>query len=179
MLFRSLDSAGDVYLDDVSLVRGDAADPGPNLVDNGGFESALSGPWVSGPGTDSSAITTASAHSGQGSLHLVFDAAGSQTIAFYQDTAPVVTNSSYTLSFWYLPGSRGSNLTARLGSAFRPSVSVRPNAGLATPGSNNTFTAWLPPYPSIWLNELQPNQDGGLVGNTGIREPWKELFPQE
>lgn len=45
-----------------------------------------------------------------------------------------------------------------------------------TPGAPNSLAAELPPFPSIWINEVLPNNAAGLADNAGDRDPWIELF---
>jgi hypothetical protein len=46
----------------------------------------------------------------------------------------------------------------------------------ATPGLANNVTAPLPPFPPLWLNELQANNVTGPFDNFGQRDPWLEIF---
>ncbi|MBI5385275.1 MAG: lamin tail domain-containing protein [Verrucomicrobia bacterium] len=182
-LFMYLDSAGDIYLDDFWLTPGTVAEAGTNLARNGDFESTpLSSAWLVTPARPyaaQSTISTQFAHSGSGSLHLVFTNTGSTLAYLYQDfTNSVSTNIVYTnihtMSFWYLPTTNATNLTVRMGSTFRPVINVRPRD--STPGLANNVAATLPPYPLLWLNEIQPNNPDGLLDNTGLAQPWIELF---
>ena len=45
-----------------------------------------------------------------------------------------------------------------------------------TPGGNNSVTTTLPAFPTIWLNEVQPENLSGPLDNMGQRDPWIELF---
>ncbi len=47
---------------------------------------------------------------------------------------------------------------------------------LVTPGRQNAFTATLPPFPPLWLNELQANNSTGPTDNFGQRDPWVEII---
>ena len=51
---------------------------------------------------------------------------------------------------------------------------------LYTPGAANSVRATLPPFPALWLNEVQPNNfflgTNGLTDRFGDRDPWVELF---
>ena len=47
---------------------------------------------------------------------------------------------------------------------------------LYTPGAPNSVRADLPPFPSLWLNEIQPNNQTGVADHLGEREPWIELY---
>src|SRR5262249_48462349 len=116
-------SPGDVYVDDVKLVAGSVPEAGPNLLQNGDFESALTGPWTLSANMANSVISTSIRHSGNSSLHVIATAAG-DTIAdaIWENTAPIVTNGTYTLSYWYLPSTNGNQLLIRLSGS-------GPNAG--------------------------------------------------
>src|SRR5206468_2148411 len=45
-LYIYMDSPGDVYLDDLTLVAGGTPDVGANYINNGNFETAFPGPWT-------------------------------------------------------------------------------------------------------------------------------------
>ena len=51
---------------------------------------------------------------------------------------------------------------------------------LYTPGALNSVGANLPVFPTLWLNEVQPNNfflgTNGLTDRFGDRDPWVELF---
>ncbi len=44
-----------------------------------------------------------------------------------------------------------------------------------TPGATNAVGRDLPPFPALWLNEIQPNNISGITNAYG-RQPWLELF---
>lgn len=46
----------------------------------------------------------------------------------------------------------------------------------ATPGAPNSVTTLLPPFPTLWLNEVQVENSSGLTDNAGEHDPWIELF---
>ncbi len=52
---------------------------------------------------------------------------------------------------------------------------VEASATPATPGRANSLVRPLPPFPAVWLNELQPLNETGPLDNAGEREPWIEL----
>ncbi len=66
-LYLYLGSAGDIYIDDLSMVRG----AGTNVVLNGGFESPLAGSWNLTANFAQSALSTVVKRSGNSSLHLL------------------------------------------------------------------------------------------------------------
>jgi len=179
-LYLYLQSAGDIFLDDLQLVAGNVAETGPNLLPNGDFESALSGPWVVSPNHAASTISTDVKHSGNTSLHLIASSGGStRGSSIYQDISPaLVPDDPYTLSFWYRQSTNGGPLTLRL-SLWGITANVDPAppvTGPYTPGAQNSVASVLPAFPPLWLNEVQPQNLTGAVDNFGEREPWIELY---
>ena len=59
-----LQSAGDVYVDDLKLVAGSVPEAGVNRLSNGGFEAPLAGTWTVSANLANSVISTATRHSG-------------------------------------------------------------------------------------------------------------------
>jgi hypothetical protein len=114
-LYLYLATAGDIYLDDVSVVAGSTTN-GVNLVTNGGFEGSLS-PWTIGSnGNNSNSVVSANfAHSGTNSLHLVASAGGTtKNSSIWQDFSSLIsTGGTYTLSFWYRQSTNGGPLIVR------------------------------------------------------------------
>ncbi len=172
------DVAGEVFIDELSLVQGSVPAVGTNLIPDGNFEgSALftngGGAWIAQStfGTQSR-IDTAMPHSGQSSMRLVFTNSGS-TVNNLGVEAPI-SNIVHTLSFWYLPSSNINNLTFRLTTLFQTKVDVRPN--YATPGAANSVAQSNPAYPAVWLNEVAPEPLTGVLDNLGESEPWIELY---
>ena len=53
-------------------------------------------------------------------------------------------------------------------------VSAATNA--LTPGAANQNNTNLPPFPPLWINEVQAENLTGLADNLGEREPWLELY---
>jgi len=185
-----LGEAGDVYIDDLSLVVGTNAGVGQNLIRNGDFEAplldnpALTNSFIVPTNYTNTTISTEFKHSGNSSLHLVADSGGSalnKVLIQWISPAPP-TASVCTLSFWYLPTTTASNLNVRMRNPgpIIPVV-VKPNyvppAIYATPGSNN-FTPFpsLAPIPPLWINEVQPENTLGLQDAVGHRVPWIEIF---
>ena len=116
-LYVYLDGPGDVYLDDLRLVVGTSDDGSrPNLLRNGGFESALGTDWNLSPNLIGSARSSQFVKSGSASLHLVSTEAGeTQGSSIYQVIAPALSSSqTYTLSYWYLTSDQAARLTLRL-----------------------------------------------------------------
>lgn len=117
-LYMYLTSPGEAYVDNIGLYAGTGTNInfGVNYVQNGDFESALSGPWtVSANHADSSIVTDVKS-SGAASLHLVAATGGTtQASSIWQTVAPGLTNNqACTLSFWYLPRTNSSIMTIRL-----------------------------------------------------------------
>jgi uncharacterized protein (DUF1800 family) len=104
-IYLYLSGAGEVYVDDIKLVAGTAADVGPNLVLNGNFESGDIAPWQASADYVGSAISSNTAFSGNYSLKLVGTAAGTGNgDSLYQLNVPgLVNNQTYTVSYWYTP----------------------------------------------------------------------------
>jgi len=166
-------SGGDLLLDDISFVEGSVPGAGPNILANGGFEQGLDG-WGLGPlATNNTMVISDDAHSGDQSLHLVIAPGALSLTTFFQVHPAVTTSADHTLSFWYKPGTQVTNFYARLNSLFRPML--MPEIILATPGAPNGGTGTLPPYPPLWLSEVQPNNQGELLDNEGDADPWIEI----
>jgi len=171
-----MQTPGDVYLDDLILVTGTQAGVGPNLIINGDFESALTGPWTLLGNHSNSVVSTEFSHSGNSSLHLIATGSGGATAAIRQSIPPLETNTVCTLSFWFRPSTNGSVLWMRTtpGSTFLTTNGIRPV--LFTPGAPNTVAAPMPAYDPLWLNELQADNLSGPVDNFGQHDPWIELY---
>lgn len=109
-------AAGEVYIDDLAIVAGSVAGQGANLVKNGGFEQALSGTWTVSTNLAESALSASTRRSGTSSLRLVASSAGTtRATALWQQISPSLqVGRTYTLSYWYLPGTNTANLTVRL-----------------------------------------------------------------
>lgn len=185
LLYVYLQSAGDVYIDDLKLVAGSIPEAGVNVISNGDFESAFPGSaWSVSPNLSASASSSTVKHSGNASLHVISSSAGSsQGTAIYQTISPaLVNNATYTLSFWYLQNTNGGPLTLRLsGSGITSTINPAPVtvAGInqiATPGATNGDSVLLPPFPSLWINELQAENLTGITNRNGQRTPWLELY---
>jgi len=185
-LLIGLVTAGDFYIDDIQLVAGGTAEAGQNYVTDGDFESVLSGHWTVSANVAQSAITSAVKHSGQASLHVV-GTSGGATIgqAIWQDTITLITNSTYTLSYWYLPGGSGSSSLIRLsGSApnkgqvyvLHGITAASVQAGTASPGQPNTVADVLPAFPALWINEVEAENISGITNRAGERAPWIEIY---
>ena len=117
LIYVYLTGIGDGYIDDMKLVAGSVPEVGPNLLPNGNFEGALTPPWTVSANHSASAIVTDVKHEGNSSLHLVTSAGGTtQASAIWQTIAPALSAGTYTLSYWFKPGSTPSPLVVRFSS---------------------------------------------------------------
>jgi hypothetical protein len=179
VLVMYLNGLGEIYLDDVKLVEGLVAEQGTNLLVNGDFELPLTTGWTLPLSNQVAELSTAYVRSGQYSVRL--RATNSLVVinntSLKQSFSPgLATSRPYTLSYWYYPVPGNPNFTTRLQPGtmnFTHSAAPPP---AATPGVSNSVTATLPPYPEIWLNEIQPENLNGAVDGSGRREPWVELY---
>jgi hypothetical protein len=181
-LYIYLQSAGDVYIDDLQLVAGSVAGAGANVLTDGDFESGFPGPWTVSPNLASSVLSTTVKHSGSASLHVISTAAGTtKSSAIWQNLSTTLTaNATYTLSFWYLQNTNGGPLTLRL-SGSGIVATVNPNLPattltLATPAAPNSVAESLTPFPSLWLNEVQADNLTGITNRAGQHTGWLELY---
>ncbi len=141
-LLISLNSAGNVYIDDFALVDGTSPGVGFNFVSQGDFESPAldTNIWMLGTNYLNTAISSDVAHSGSHSLHMVSTAPGNSFVPLrgieqILSTAP--TNGEVcTLSFWYYATSSASNFFVRLSPNLRIQTNVDLNItpGYTTPG---------------------------------------------
>jgi len=117
-LYGYLSGPGEAWVDDVKLVSGSVAEAGPNLLQNGGFESPLGPPWFAVGNHSGSAIDNTVAYSGSGSLRVLAtgNGSGNQTNgnSVVQTGILVTNNGTYTISFWYRPATQGRRVTVRL-----------------------------------------------------------------
>ena len=174
-----LQSAGDVYVDDIQLVAGPLPGIGDNLLADGDFESGFPGPWTVSSNLAGSGLSTAITHGGNASLHLVASSGGStRSSAIWQIMATTLTNGRpVALSFWYLPSTNGGPLTLRLSnSGVVATVDPAPTYSTATPDATNNVAASLMPFPPLWINELQAGNLTGPANSTGQHAPWLELY---
>jgi hypothetical protein len=58
-------------------------------------------------------------------------------------------------------------------------TNLTPTLPAFTPGSTNSVFAPSVGAPSIWLNEVQPNNVSGITDQLGEREPWVEIYNGE
>jgi len=158
-----LNGAGEAYVDDVKLVAGSVPENGPNLLQNGDFESPLTGPWRLTQDFTNSFISSTLSHSGAGSLKIVATAAGSgnNDSIFQSNIVGVVNGQTYTVSFWYVPATRGQTLTARLSGSTTPGLlQTTPDTTLA--GIRRRLDTIGTRYHDE-LDRLTVNQLGGVL----------------
>jgi hypothetical protein len=177
-----LDGSGDAYLDELSVVPQSGALAGLNIVSNGGFEEAFGNGWTFvGTNMAGSSIDTNVFHSGKSSLHVASTGAGGTSKNIQQLLPAAALGVTNTLSYWFRPGTSGTNLTVRSypGSFLRTMVPLQPSTNLAlrcTPGATNLARATLPAFPPLWVNEILPQNLNGLTNSLGEANPWVELF---
>lgn len=180
-----MESPGEVHIDDLFLSKGGTAEAGDNVIQNGSFNSLEH--WTISPNHAGSSLDTEIKRSGNSSLHVVASSGGStQASAIWQDGLDLELDAEYTLSFWYLPNPNGSTLTVRLRfSGFIPNGLITSHnvlwddavaSPLATPGAPNSGQTVLPPFPALWINEVQPRNDGTFTNQHGVASPWTELY---
>jgi len=181
------EEAGDCYVSDLCLVAGNVPEAGVNLLTDGDFATTLSGPWTVSANMSGSAISTTVTHSGHNSLHVVASSPGDAIAdAIWEDTAPITTNGTYTMSYWFMPGASGSQLLVRL-SGTSPSsgqlyslvnlaTTTTPPLDTCTPDAPNSDVTNLPPFQPLWLNELQADNLSGITNSAGQHVPWVELY---
>ena len=167
---------GDVYLDDLALVVGDVPGAGPNLIPDGDFESPLGIDWNLSPNQSASTVVTNFPHSGRSSLHLVASSGGDgQNTALWTDLPAVRAGQIYTLSYWYLPGASGNELTVRLADDSLSSVHSVARGQPVTPGERNSTEVAARVLPSLFLSEVVTDNRTVLADALGHRGPWLEV----
>ncbi len=182
-----LEAPGEVHVDAIELVPGTEPGVGENMLLNGDFESELSGPWVVADNHADSRIVTDVSYSGNASLHVVADSGGSTLGSSISqnrhEEEPTEEGELYTLSYRYLPNENGAPLTTRFrwsghgpGRIDHTQQTTPQPAAPATPGEINSVRADLPPFPDLWLNELQPVNTGAVTDGFGEADPWVELY---
>jgi hypothetical protein len=80
-----------------------------------------------------------------------------------------------------LENANGGTLTIRLsGNGVAANVNIQPGGGTGgaayTPGIANSVRAVLPPLPTLWLNEVLPNNVAGATDRFGHRHAWAEIY---
>ena len=121
------------------LVEGYVAEAGANRIADGEFETPLAGIWNISSNHTASSIGSSVKLAGSSSLHLVASrGGGSLDSAIWQTIQGLVTGQPYTLSYWYLPGTNGTDLTVRLEDSSIASTRSLLPLQIATPGRANS-----------------------------------------
>ena len=174
---------GSVLVDDIKLVTGLVPETGANLLQNGDFEMALSGPWVPTGNHALSEINTDTAQQGSGSLAVsVFGSPASETNSVNQPLSlQGMGNQMLTLSFWHTLTNCIDELVLRLNhSEVEISVDVEPppvdTGEFTSPGLTNPIAQSLFQFPLLWINEVMPSNISVIADNMGEFEPWIELY---
>ncbi len=183
-LYIYLQNAGTIHVDDVVVVAGTVPGVGANLVANGDFESPLAGTWSVTSNFAGSGLSTEVRRAGASSLQVVASAGGSGSgNAVMQVLNPgLASGQPYALSFWYLETARGGPLVVRLSGSGLSSGAIDPAPRseaaptLATPGLANSVRTNLPPFPPLWINEVQVTNWTGPLDRWGNRPGWVEVF---
>src|SRR5205814_4858504 len=149
---------------------------GVNMITNGDFEAPLSGNWVIPATMPGAGLSSTYAHSGNSSLHVVATNGGSVANSIKQLLPAINTNIICRMSFWFrpLPNTTNMNVRTFAGSSLSTTFSTPPI--FSTPGAANTVFASLPPYPALWINEIQPDNVNGITDSAAQHDPWLELY---
>ena len=193
---------GSAIIDDISLVPGTDPVVGPNYVRNGDFESSplledppLTNSWSIGTNYTNTVIINSLTHSGNGALRIeasTFSSVYPRLIAQNLSPAPPA-NSTNTLSFWFWATNSSTNLSVRLfnsanvnvatninvsitPSNYVPPMLITPATNTLTPAVVNQNATSITPFPTLWINELQPDNLNGIVDNAAEHDPWLELY---
>ncbi len=168
----------DFYLDDIRLVFGGNPAVGNNLLKNGDFETGSHTNWGLRTGVTASRATNSTSHGGNYSLHVVASGAGGLNYAITQPITGYAANSNYALSYWFLPGTNVATLTAQIGDLRVRFTGANTNTTYVpyTPGAANSVVSTLPPFPALWLNEVQPDNLYTRTNRFGQFAPWVEVY---
>jgi hypothetical protein len=174
-------TGGEVFVDDLSLVRGEIPEAGPNLIVNGDFENELSTEWNVATNHARSEVSSDEKNRGNNSLHLIAAPGGAaKSSALWQDLVGLQSGETYTLSFWYLPTEKAGSLVARLeDGSLVAAASVKPPIARHTeytPGRKNTSAGTSPDLSNLWINEIQTANLGTIADSHNDRDPWIELY---
>jgi hypothetical protein len=176
---------GEVYIDDIKLVKGTDAAVGDNLVRNGDFEAPLTTAWNVGTNHTATVVSTETKHSGSASLKLVASFGGRDLdSSVWQETLPLSPDETYTLSYWYLPSANGKELTVRLADGQLASTHTMAPDRIATPGMPNVQRTLsvtnAPALPAVFINEwMAANSSSFADPADGAFEDWFELYNAE
>src|SRR6185369_13884644 len=156
---------------------GAVPETGQNLVRNGDFESSLANIWNVSSNHNGTTVSSLEKHSGVSSLHLVASrGGGDQETSFWQNTDPLTPGATYTLSYWYLPSTNGTELTVRLADGNLSSTHRIAPDRAATPGESNSVPLPSRSVPALILSEVLPINNTGIADRAGDRDPWVEIL---
>ncbi|MCE9613576.1 MAG: lamin tail domain-containing protein [Lentisphaerae bacterium] len=178
-LYLYLEGPGQVAIDSMMLVTGTVAGAGANLLLNGDFEGALSGPWSALGTHAASFITTTNPLAGAGALAIVSTGPGNISNTIVQARSLNGHSSKpITLSFWLLARPQYLRLTVDLTfSSLHGSIDFTPTIPvLNSAGTSNVVAAVLPEFPPLWINEVMPSNVTAWADNHAEFDPWIELY---
>jgi len=177
-----MQAAGEVYIDDVSLVPATGPYAGINVVTNGDFEAPLTvGPWLIPASMSNSARTNNFAHSGSYSLHVVATSSGNIILGtVIKHPLPPVGSNVCTLSFWYhtidstnffvrtFPGSAINNVSgfSPKPTDTPPGIAAQPNSltlPAAAAASFGVSAYGSEPFSYQWFKDGTLLADGGKI----------------
>jgi regulation of enolase protein 1 (concanavalin A-like superfamily) len=176
--YMYLRASGDVYIDDLTLVKNGATS---SVLQNGGFESALSGSWGVNGNFSQSSISSSAKHAGASSLHIVATGGGSGSgNAIYQTVSGLDTSSTYVVGFWYLQSTNAETLTLRFSNRSSTELDqsvAAPGSGMTvcTPGTANSVADTVAGFQPLWINEVQAENVTGPTNAAGQRTGWIEI----
>ncbi|MBI1177017.1 hypothetical protein GC207_06210 [bacterium] len=177
-MYLYLTQTGSVYLDDIKVVAGSTPEAGPNLVANGDFENGLTSWNVSANHANSTTVTSIM-HSGSAALLLTATSGGTtRDSSIWQTVAGVTLGQTYTISYWWRPYDPPADFVIRFSGGWiytQPGGST-PSYARYTPGIANSVTAALATFPTLRINEAQPENTSGITDRFGEHEPWIEIF---
>ena len=103
------------------------------------------------------------------------DGASNAVVAqvLFDDAPPWPSNASIPGVSLQLMDPRQDNWRAGNWSAGRTNT---PALALFTPDATNSVAASLPPFPPLWINEVEPDNLTGITNSAGQHAPWVELF---
>ncbi len=124
--------AADYYIDDVKFVLGTVPEAGVNLLTNGDFETGSLAPWKTTADFSNTVVSASVAHSGLNSLLIHATGAGTtSTNDSVNQFVKLVTNQSYTLSYWYSSAKPTVPLTSQVTGGLVLSKPDQDTGGLA------------------------------------------------
>ena len=137
-------AAGDLYIDNISVVEGGIPETGLNLLQNGGFETGDLTGWRGRGNHSNSVVSSAAAFGGAYSLRLIASNIGSSGNLFEQTVPQLPSSTPHTFSFWYLPTTNCNGLNFRISTTFRSLSTIDFRPVRFTPGLANSVRSTLP-----------------------------------